>query len=121
MRRERRSTPKDGPKNGRSKPSVLVQERIEYVDYKDVALLERCVSDRSKIRARRVSGNDSKQQREVERAVKNAREMALLPYAKRVVSGVRPPRGARVERSRPATVGDIAGDTAPTAQIEETE
>lgn len=104
MKPARRGAPKDGPR--RSKPGVLVQERVDYIDYKDVALLERCVSDRSTIRAGRASGNDTQQQREFGRAVKNAREMALLPYMKRV-SGSRTPRA---ERSRPA---------APT--IEETE
>jgi small subunit ribosomal protein S18 len=51
-----------------------------YIDYKDVTLLRRFTSDRGKIRARRVTGNCSEHQREVARAVKNAREMALLPY-----------------------------------------
>jgi small subunit ribosomal protein S18 len=119
MKPQRRSKPKDGPKTGRGKPSVLVQERIDYVDYKDVALLERCVSDRSKIRARRASGHDSKQQREIERAVKNAREMALLPYAKRVESGVRSRGSRRVESGQALT--ENAGETAPTDVIEETE
>ena len=59
---------------------------MTYVDYKDVNLLQRFVSDRSKIRARRVSGNDVQQQREVATAIKNAREMALLPYTKRVAT-----------------------------------
>jgi small subunit ribosomal protein S18 len=44
------------------------------------------MSDRAKIRARRVTGNDSQQQREVARAIKNAREMALLPYTTRVTT-----------------------------------
>jgi small subunit ribosomal protein S18 len=87
-----RRTKPNGVKK-RTTPSVLVQERVDYVDYKDVALLERCLSDRSKIRASRASGNDSQQQREVGRAVKNAREMALLPYMKRV-SSLRAPRTA---------------------------
>ena len=120
MKPQRRGKPHEGLTKSRGKPSVLVQERIDYVDYKDVALLERCVSDRSKIRARRVSGHDSKQQRDIERAVKNAREMALVPYAKRVESGVGSPRGSRRERSGPAAP-EMATDTAPTDEIEETE
>ena len=52
-----------------------------YVDWKDVALLRTFISDRGKIRARRVTGLTPQQQRMVTRAVKNAREMALLPYA----------------------------------------
>lgn len=55
-------------------------ERVEYVDYKDVALLRKYMSDRAKIRARRVTGNCPRHQREVALAIKNAREMALLPY-----------------------------------------
>jgi small subunit ribosomal protein S18 len=64
------------------------------VDYKDVNLLNRFVSDRSKIRNRRVTGNTVQQQRDIANAVKNAREMALLPYTKRVsqTRAGRPPR-----------------------------
>jgi small subunit ribosomal protein S18 len=50
------------------------------VDYKDVSLLRRFISDRGKIRARRVTGTCTQHQRDVATAVKNAREMALLPY-----------------------------------------
>jgi small subunit ribosomal protein S18 len=51
------------------------------IDYKDVALLRKFVSDRGKIRARRVTGLSVQEQSAVARAVKNAREMALLPYS----------------------------------------
>ena len=54
--------------------------RVPYVDYKDVAALRRFVSDRGKIRSRRVTGACAQYQRRVAIAVKNAREMALLPY-----------------------------------------
>ena|SRR5688572_26951506 len=77
---------KDNAKRAKKKISLLNQERVEYVDYKDVNLLRRFMSDRAKIRARRVTGNDSQQQREVARAIKNAREMALLPYTTRVTT-----------------------------------
>jgi small subunit ribosomal protein S18 len=60
--------------------NVLEQAGITYVDYKDVALLRRFISDRGKIRSRRVTGLTPKQQRQVATAIKNAREMALLPY-----------------------------------------
>ena len=70
----------------KKKVSPLVKEKIEYVDYKDVTLLRAFMSDRAKIRARRVSGNDVQQQREITVAIKNAREMALLPYASRIVT-----------------------------------
>ncbi|UGT40616.1 30S ribosomal protein S18 [Nocardia yamanashiensis] len=50
------------------------------IDYKDTALLRKYVSDRGKIRARRVTGNCVQHQRDIAVAVKNSREVALLPY-----------------------------------------
>jgi small subunit ribosomal protein S18 len=50
------------------------------IDYKDTGLLRKYISDRGKIRARRVTGNCSQHQRDIAIAVKNSREMALLPY-----------------------------------------
>jgi small subunit ribosomal protein S18 len=52
----------------------------DVVDYKDVQLLRKFMSDRGKIRARRVTGLSPSRQREVAIAIKNAREMGLLPY-----------------------------------------
>jgi len=96
--------PKDGanPKKFKKKTSVLVTDKVEYVDYKDVNLLTRFVSDRSKIRNRRVTGNSVQQQREIANAIKNAREMALLPYTKRVAQTrtSRPPRDGEGRRER---------------------
>ncbi len=74
------------PRKFKKKTSVLVIEKVEYIDYKDVDLLQRFMSDRAKIKNRRIAGNTLQQQREVANAVKVAREMALLPYAKRVAS-----------------------------------
>ncbi|GAB3163654.1 30S ribosomal protein S18 [Microbispora hainanensis] len=54
---------------------------VSHVDYKDTDLLRKFISDRGKIRSRRVTGVTVQQQRQIARAVKNAREMALLPYA----------------------------------------
>lgn len=51
------------------------------IDYKDTATLRKFISDRGKIRARRVTGVSVQEQRKIARAVKNAREMALLPYS----------------------------------------
>ncbi len=62
------------------KVNPLHAKRIADVDWKDVTLLRTFISDRGKIRARRVTGVTSQQQRQIARAVKNAREMALLPY-----------------------------------------
>ena len=55
-------------------------EKVEYIDYKDTPVLRKYMSERAKIRARRVTGNCPRHQREVAVAIKNAREMALLPY-----------------------------------------
>ena len=64
----------------KKKVNPLDKEGVAYIDYKDVALLRKFISDRGKIRARRVTGVTTQQQRQIARAVKNAREMALLPY-----------------------------------------
>ena len=76
----------DNGRRTKKKVSVLTTEKVDYIDYKDVNLLKRFVSDRAKVRARRVTGNDTQQQAEVARAIKNAREMALLPYTTRVTT-----------------------------------
>ena len=91
--------PKDGAnaKKFKKKTSILLTDKIEYIDYKDVNLLTRFVSDRSKIRNRRVTGNTVQQQREIANAIKNSREMALIPYTKRV---------AQTRTSRPSRDGD---------------
>ena len=56
---------------------------MTHIDYKETHLLRKYVSDRGKIRARRVTGTCSQHQRDVAMAVKNAREMALLPFYQR--------------------------------------
>jgi small subunit ribosomal protein S18 len=81
----------------KKKPNPLNPERIVYIDYKDVNLLQRFMSDRSKLKARRMTGADTQQQRDIATAVKNAREMALLPYTKRV-AGLRGPRNRDDDR-----------------------
>jgi len=100
----------DNNKKFKKKASIILTEGVVFVDYKDVNLLQRFVSDRSKIRARRVNGNDVQQQRDITTAIKNAREMALMPYAKRVTTqrsarGERGDRGDRGDRGpRPGSV-----------------
>ena len=64
----------------RRKPNLLAREGLTAVDWKDAALLRKFLSDRGKIRSRRVTGLTPQQQRQVATAIKNAREMALLPY-----------------------------------------
>lgn len=90
------------PRKFKKKTSPLVIDKIEYVDYKDVDLLSRFMSDRAKIRNQSASGNTVQQQRDIANAIKIAREMGLLPYAKRVSSSgrSRPPRDGDNRRSR---------------------
>lgn len=64
----------------RKKPCQFCSDKVKYIDYKDIPLLRKFISDRGKIRARRVTGNCNQHQRDIASAVKNAREMALLPY-----------------------------------------
>lgn len=78
QRRRRRS--ETSGRRVKRKVCHFCTERVPYVDYKDVSLLRRYMSDRAKIRARRVTGNCPRHQRAVAIAIKNAREMALLPY-----------------------------------------
>ncbi len=63
------------------------KEKVDEVDYKDVAALRRFVNDRGKIKTRRVSGACRRHQRQVAAAIKMAREMALLPYTVSVAGG----------------------------------
>lgn len=94
-------------KTGKKKPNAIDTERVKFVDYKDINLLQRFMSDRSKIRGQRIAGTTVQQQRDIANAVKNAREMALLPYAKRV-SSTRAPRagGDREDREDRGDRGD---------------
>ena len=83
-RRPRKEKEEKGwQKKQKKKFCVFCKDHISYVDYKDVNMLRKFVSDRGKIRARRVTGNCAQHQRDVATAVKNAREMALLPYTAR--------------------------------------
>ncbi|MFJ9787023.1 30S ribosomal protein S18 [Amycolatopsis sp. NPDC101161] len=73
------------PKPNRDRPAkrkvnLLRANKVTHVDWKDVELLRKFISDRGKIRARRVTGLTPQQQKQVATAIKNAREMALLPY-----------------------------------------
>jgi small subunit ribosomal protein S18 len=100
MARDRRSTKSaaaDRRRPQKKKVSILNTEGVTYIDYKDVNLLRRFMSERAKIRARRVTGNSTQQQREVARAIRVAREMALLPYSVRQVTQR---KGSRRDRDR---------------------
>ena len=75
-----RRAPKDLGRRVKKKPCALCRDKTEWVDYKDVPMLRKYMSDRGKIRSRRVTGLTVQQQRQIAMAIKNAREMALLPY-----------------------------------------
>jgi small subunit ribosomal protein S18 len=78
--------PKEAIRRGKKKVCIFCADHVEWVDYKDVSLLRKFMSDRGKIRARRVSGNCAQHQRDVAVAIKLGRELALLPYTQRTTS-----------------------------------
>lgn len=82
-RRSTRSAPGKPPRKGKRKYCQFCADKSKRIDYKDIALLRKFMSERGKIRARRVTGNCTQHQRRVATAVKNAREVALLPYTSR--------------------------------------
>jgi small subunit ribosomal protein S18 len=86
---------KERPHRGKPKVCIFCKDRVDWVDYKDINQLRRFMSDRGKIRARRVSGNCAQHQRDVAVAIKTARELALLPYTQRTMSERGPGRGGR--------------------------
>jgi len=80
-------------RNFKKRPSPLVFEENEFIDYKNVDLLKKFMSDRAKIRPREVTGNTVQQQREIALAIKNAREMGLLAYTSAVTTQRKGSRG----------------------------
>ena len=68
------------------KPCPFCKGQVEYIDYKDTKLLRKFVTDRGKIKPRRVTGVCAQHQKDVANAVKRARAMALMPFTVRVVS-----------------------------------
>lgn len=68
------------------KDCPFCKEKVEYIDYKDIKLLRKFVTDRGKIKPRRVTGLCAQHQKDVANAVKRARTMALMPFAVTVVS-----------------------------------
>ncbi len=87
--------PKIDNRRVKKKPCSFCQHGVGTVDYKDLAQLRKYISDRGKIRGRRVSGNCQQHQRDVTDAIKTARELALLPYTQRTVTERRGGRGGR--------------------------
>src|SRR5579875_211892 len=115
--RSSRRAPKEAVRRGKKKVCLFCKEHIEWVDYKDIGLLRKYMSDRGKIRARRVSGNCAQHQRDVALAIKTARELALLPYTQRTTSDRPGPRGQGRGRGASAD-GSGAFDAGPEAALE---
>jgi small subunit ribosomal protein S18 len=67
-------------KRTRRKVCQFCVDRAEFIDYKDVVKLKKCLTERSKILPRRVTGCCAYHQRELTYAVKKARQIALIPY-----------------------------------------
>ena len=68
------------PNHKRKKVCIFCADKVEMIDYKDVAKLRKFISERAKILPRRVSGTCAKHQHELNTAIKRARQVALLPY-----------------------------------------
>ncbi len=94
-----RRAPKDLGRRVKKKPCALCRDKVTWVDYKDVPMLRKYMSDRGKIRSRRVTGNCAQHQRALAQAIKTARELVLLPYTQRTVT--ERPGGRRGDRDRP--------------------
>ena len=139
--RKQRSRPrptdsKSRIRRGRPKVCMLCKDRVTHVDYKDSSLLRRFMSERGKIKSRSSTGTCTQHQAAVALAIKNAREMALLPYVVRTLAGDkggrrgrggpgggRPdrdgprPDGPRPERAAPAAEGTAAPAEAPPSEV----
>ena len=113
-----RRAPKDLGRRVKKKPCALCRDKVEWVDYKDVPMLRKYMSDRGKIRSRRVTGNCAQHQRALAMAIKTARELVLLPYTQRTVTerpggrGGGRDRGERGERAE-RTLSDTLSADAP--------
>lgn len=112
--------PKDNGRRIKKKPCAMCRDSVTWVDYKDLHLLRKYLSDRGKIRSRRVSGNCQQHQRDIAEAIKTARELILLPYTQRTVTersggrgrdrGDRGPRGERGEGNEATLDASAAPD-----------
>jgi small subunit ribosomal protein S18 len=78
--RDRRRRGKGPVGGGRRKPCPFCRDKVDIVDYKDLASLRRAISDKGKIRSSRVTGACRRHQSQLAVAVKRARELGLLPY-----------------------------------------
>ena len=107
-----RRAPKDLGRRVKKKPCALCRDSVEWVDYKDVPMLRKYMSDRGKIRSRRVTGNCAQHQRALAEAIKTARELVLLPYTQRTVTERPGGRGGRDRGPAPQPVAvDVVDET----------
>lgn len=121
-RGKKRTPVRDTNRRGKPKVCVFCRDHVIWVDYKDVNVLRRFISDRAKIKARRTTGTCLQHQRDVAVAIKTARELALIPYTQRTVSdkaggregrgggGRGGPRGPRPDAARDADAGVESAD-----------
>jgi len=117
-------------RRGRPKVCLLCKDRVTHVDYKDTNLLRRFMSERGKIKSRSSTGTCAQHQAAVALAIKNAREMALLPYVVRTLAGDKGGRGRRggppgrggprPSESPPGRAAPATGGEAPAAPAPET-
>ncbi len=118
-RGKKRTPVRDTNRRGKPKICVFCRGHVTWVDYKDVNVLRRFISDRAKIKARRTTGTCLQHQRDVAVAIKTARELALIPYTQRTVSdkaggregrggGRGGPRGPRPDAARDDAVAPDA-------------
>ncbi len=125
--RSTRRAPRENTRRTKKKICIFCKDHADGVDYKDVNLLRKFMSDRGKIRARRVSGNCAQHQRDVAVAIKTARELAMLPYTQRTTSerpsgrgpGRGPGGGGRPGGPRDSDGGGHAPAAAAVAVVEE--
>ena len=117
--RTKPSDAKGRVRRGRPKVCIFCTEHIDWVDYKDTALLRRFMSDRGKIKSRANTGTCSQHQSEVAMAIKTARELALLPYAVRTLAGDKSAgrRGRGAGRPAPAPESPSAGEPRPAPAV----
>jgi small subunit ribosomal protein S18 len=92
---------------------------VTWVDYKDVPMLRKYMSDRGKIRSRRVTGNCAQHQRALAQAIKTARELVLLPYTQRTVT--ERPGGRRGDRDRDRPLSDTPPPAPVSVSVEVTD
>jgi len=122
-RGKKRTPVRDLNRRGKPKVCIFCRDHIVFVDYKDVNLLRRFISDRAKIKARRTTSTCVQHQRDVAVAIKTAREVALIPYTQRTVSdkaGGREGRGGGRGGPGGSGGGRPSSDRPPTPDVDVT-